>query len=118
MRVVLTPDEFRIDYASSRHAFGGFAPVMGKEGVPHRTPVRGLYFIGAQSASGGGIGNVIQGARRAHLMIVKDMRCGRAFPSRQNIPSCLSSRFEVPRWLSAFPRTDLRRRFTGLSIAA
>lgn len=74
VRVVLTPDDFRRITHLSRHAFGGFAPVMGREGVPHRTPVRGLYFIGAQSASGGGIGNVVQGARRAYAMIARDMR--------------------------------------------
>ncbi|MBI4514892.1 MAG: hypothetical protein HY699_03630 [Deltaproteobacteria bacterium] len=38
--------------------------LSGKPGVPHRTPVRGLWFIGSQSESAG---NVIQGAAQAAL---------------------------------------------------
>ncbi|MFI5399185.1 MAG: phytoene desaturase family protein [Candidatus Binatia bacterium] len=71
VRVILTPDDFRTRTHLARHSFGGVAPVMGKEGVPHRTPIRGLWFIGAQSESRGGVGNVVAGARRAVDMIRK-----------------------------------------------
>ena len=45
-----------------QHAFGGIAPVLGAWQVPHRTPVEGLWFVGAQSESGGGVNNVMPGA--------------------------------------------------------
>ena len=65
VRVVLTPDDFKERTFLSHHSFGGVAPVLGKSGIPHRTPVRGLWFVGSQSESGAGVGNVIQGAWRA-----------------------------------------------------
>jgi phytoene dehydrogenase-like protein len=65
VRVVLTPEEFKARTFLSHHSFGGTAPVMGKSGIPHRTPIRGLWFIGSQSESGAGVGNVVQGAWRA-----------------------------------------------------
>jgi hypothetical protein len=46
------------------HAFGGIKPVLGTWRVPHETPIAGLWFIGQQSESGGGITNVMQGAYR------------------------------------------------------
>ncbi len=65
VRVVLTPDDFKARTFLSHHSFGGAAPVMGTAGIPHRTPVHGLWFMGSQSESGAGVGNVIQGAWRA-----------------------------------------------------
>lgn len=65
VRVILTPEDFRARTFLSHHSFGGVAPVLGKSGIPHRTPVRGLWFIGSQSESGPGVGNVMQGAWRA-----------------------------------------------------
>jgi prolycopene isomerase len=64
LRVVLTPDDFRRRTHLDHHAFGGIAPIMGKSGAPHKTPIEGLWFVGAQSESGGGLPNVIQGAYR------------------------------------------------------
>ncbi len=64
VRVVLTPDDFRARTHQVHHSFGGAAPVIGKEGVPHRTPIRGLWFIGSQSESRGGVSNVMAGARK------------------------------------------------------
>lgn len=37
---------------------------MGRSGVPHETPLRGLWFIGAQSESGTGMNNVMHGSWR------------------------------------------------------
>ncbi len=65
VRVILTPEDFKARTFLSHHSFGGVAPVLGKAGIPHRTPVRGLWFVGSQSESGAGVGNVIQGAWRA-----------------------------------------------------
>lgn len=62
MRAIITPDDFRARTHTAHHAFGGVAPVMGAPKIPHKTPVEGLWFIGAQSESGGGINNVIPGA--------------------------------------------------------
>ncbi|MBN1532360.1 MAG: NAD(P)/FAD-dependent oxidoreductase [Spirochaetes bacterium] len=68
-RVVITPDDFKRITHLRHHAFGGCAPVMGKKGAPHRTPVRGLWFVGAQSESGAGINNVLEGTWRAVRML-------------------------------------------------
>jgi phytoene dehydrogenase-like protein len=62
VRVILTPDDFRKRTHLDHHAFGGIAPIMGKSGAPHKTPIEGLWFVGAQSESGGGLPNVIPGA--------------------------------------------------------
>ncbi len=69
VRVILTPENFRQRTHQEHHSFGGCAPVMGKEGIPHRTPIPGLWFIGSQSQSGGGVTNVMVGARRAVRMM-------------------------------------------------
>jgi phytoene dehydrogenase-like protein len=72
VQVILTPEDFRRRTFQEHHSFGGCAPVMGKGGVPHRTPIRGLWFIGSQSESGGGVANVMSGARRAVQMMLKE----------------------------------------------
>jgi all-trans-retinol 13,14-reductase len=68
--VSLTPVDFgQLTYMLDHHSFGGFCPVMGKSGAPHRTPLEGLWFVGAQSESGGGVANVMRGARKVFNMI-------------------------------------------------
>jgi all-trans-retinol 13,14-reductase len=62
VREILTPADFRARTHLDHHAFGGIAPVLGAWRVPHRTPVEGLWFVGAQSESGGGVGAVMQAA--------------------------------------------------------
>jgi len=47
---------------------------MGTKGAPHRTPVKGLWFVGAQSESGAGINNVMEGAWRAVRMMRREYR--------------------------------------------
>jgi all-trans-retinol 13,14-reductase len=69
LRVTLTPDDFRVRTHQEHHSFGGCAPVMGKEGAPHRTPIQGLWFIGSQSESRGGVAGVMAGARKAIQMV-------------------------------------------------
>jgi phytoene dehydrogenase-like protein len=62
IRHILTPEDFRKRTHLEHHAFGGIAPVMGTPHIPHRTPIEGLWFVGAQSETGGGVNNVIPGA--------------------------------------------------------
>ena len=62
IRVILTPADFRRMTGVGHHAFGGIAPLMGAWKVPHQTPVEGLWFVGAQSESGGGMNAVIPSA--------------------------------------------------------
>ncbi len=71
VRVILTPEDFRRRTHLDHHAFGGIAPVMGKSGIPHRTPISGLWFVGAQSESGGGINAVVPAAHRTAQAILK-----------------------------------------------
>jgi prolycopene isomerase len=67
---IFTPADFRRRLNLQHHAYAGVAPQIGVSGIPHHTPVRGLWFIGAQSESGGGIPAVMSGARRvAHAVL-------------------------------------------------
>jgi len=74
VKIILTPDDFKRITHLKHHAFGGCAPVMGTKGAPHRTPVKGLWFVGAQSESGAGINNVMEGAWRAVRMMRREYR--------------------------------------------
>ncbi len=74
VRVVLTPYDFRVRTNQEHHSFGGSAPVMGHAGAPHRTPIRGLWFVGAQSEGSGGVANVITGTSKAVKMILENKR--------------------------------------------
>jgi all-trans-retinol 13,14-reductase len=68
---ILTPADFRLRTHLDHHAFGGIRPVIGSWQVPHQTPVEGLWFVGAQSESGGGVNNVIPGAFKTAQRIAK-----------------------------------------------
>lgn len=70
VRVVLTPEDFQQRTHLAHHAFGGISPVMGKTNPPHQTDVEGLWFIGAQSESGGGVQGVMKGARNVARRIL------------------------------------------------
>jgi len=70
VREILTPRDFRAWTRLDHHAFGGIAPVLGAWRVPHQTPVEGLWFVGAQSESGGGVNNVMPGAYKTAKRIV------------------------------------------------
>jgi all-trans-retinol 13,14-reductase len=71
-REILTPDDFRMRTHLKHHAFGGLAPVMGAWRAPHKTPIEGLWFVGAQSESGGGVGAIIPAAYRTVQRILKE----------------------------------------------
>jgi phytoene dehydrogenase-like protein len=68
---ILSPVEFRQLTHLDHHAFGGTAPVMNAWKIPHKTPVEGLWFVGAQSESGGGVNAVMPGAYKTAKRIMK-----------------------------------------------
>lgn len=74
VKIIITPDDWRRITHQKHHAFGGCAPVMGTKGAPHRTPIKGLYFVGAQSESGAGLNNVLEGSWRAARLIRTDWK--------------------------------------------
>lgn len=65
VRAILTPEDFRKRTHLEHHAFGGIAPLMGAWKVRHLTPIKGLWFVGAQSESGGGVSAVMVAAYKA-----------------------------------------------------
>ncbi len=69
--ITLTPEDFQKRTHLKHHAFGGIAPVMGVRNPAHKTPVEGLWFVGAQSESGGGVAGVMLGAQKVAKMIMK-----------------------------------------------
>ncbi|MEZ4627489.1 MAG: hypothetical protein R2912_05200 [Eubacteriales bacterium] len=71
-QTVLTPESFQAITLQAHHSFGGCAPVMHKKAVPDRTPIEGFWFIGSQSESGAGINNVVSGARRVAMTVLKE----------------------------------------------
>jgi all-trans-retinol 13,14-reductase len=75
VREIMTPQDFRARTHLEHHAFGGIAPILGSWRVPHQTPVAGLWFVGAQSESGGGVNNVVPGAYKTARRIA-DMASG------------------------------------------
>jgi phytoene dehydrogenase-like protein len=70
-RLILTPDEFRRRTNQAHHSFGGVPPVIGNKPPAHKTPIAGLWFIGAQSESTGGVMNVMVGAQKVAKRIIK-----------------------------------------------
>jgi all-trans-retinol 13,14-reductase len=70
-RLILTPEDFRRRTHQQHHSFGGVPPVIGNKPPAHKTPIPGLWFIGAQSESTGGVLNVMVGAQKVAKRILK-----------------------------------------------
>jgi phytoene dehydrogenase-like protein len=68
---IITPEEWRKRTHLDQHAFGGIAPIQNTPRVPHQTPIEGLWFVGAQSQSGGGVNNVIPAAYKVARLAAK-----------------------------------------------
>jgi phytoene dehydrogenase-like protein len=68
--LVLTPEDYRRRTAQKHHSFGGVPPVIGNKPPAHKTPVKNLWFIGAQSESTGGVLNVMTGAQKVAKRIL------------------------------------------------
>ena len=71
-RLILTPEDFRRRTGQAHHSFGGVPPVIGNKPPAHKTPIEGLWFIGAQSESTGGILNVMAGAQKVAKQILQE----------------------------------------------
>jgi phytoene desaturase len=69
-RLILTPEDYRTRTHLKHHSFGGVPPVMGNQPPAHKTPIQGVWFIGAQSESTGGVQNVMTGAHKVARRIL------------------------------------------------
>jgi phytoene dehydrogenase-like protein len=72
VKVILTPEEFKKITHLKHHSFGGFAPIMGKSGGPHKSPIKNFWFIGAQSEGGAGLANLLPDTNRTMKKILKE----------------------------------------------
>lgn len=70
-RVVLTPEDFRARTALSHHAFGGCTPALDSSPPKRETPIEGLWFVGAQSETYGGVTNAMVGSDKTADMILR-----------------------------------------------
>jgi all-trans-retinol 13,14-reductase len=70
-RLILTPEDFRARVHVDHHSFGGVPPVIGNKPPAHRTPVPGLWFIGAQSEGMGGVMSVMVSAKKVARSILQ-----------------------------------------------
>jgi phytoene dehydrogenase-like protein len=71
VREIMTADDFRARTHLAHHAFGGIAPILGAWKAPHKSPVEGLWFVGAQSESGGGVSAVMVAAFKTALKAIE-----------------------------------------------
>lgn len=71
VKVIMTPNDFKKRIHVDHFAFGGLAPIMGKTGISHETPIKNLWFLGAQSESGGSVQAIISDVYRTIKKIEK-----------------------------------------------
>ncbi len=71
VKIIMTPEDFRTRINVNMHSFGGTAPIMRQKNPPHRSPVKGLWYIGAYSESGGGFTGAVNSARKTVHLILK-----------------------------------------------
>jgi phytoene dehydrogenase-like protein len=69
-RVVCTPEDFSRRTHLAVHAFGGCPPRIDRTPPRHRTPIRGLWFVGAQSEAFGGVVGAMTSAQKAVGMML------------------------------------------------
>ena len=74
LKIILTPEDFKKRTYLKLHAFGGTVPHLTIPAPPHRTPIEGLWFVGAQSETYGGVIGAITGADNVVKMMLKDMK--------------------------------------------
>ena len=72
-KVIMTPLDFKSRIFVEKHSFGGLAPIMNQQNPPHHTPIQNLWYIGAQSESGGGVAGVVAGTRKGILKLLKEL---------------------------------------------
>jgi all-trans-retinol 13,14-reductase len=71
-RLILTPEDYRQRTHQKHHSFGGVPPMMTNKPPAHKTPIKNLWFIGAQSESTGGVLNVMTGAQKVARQIINE----------------------------------------------
>ncbi len=72
-RLVKTPLDYRRMAFLDHSAFGGNVPDRNRKNPPHVTPVRNLYFVGAQSETQGGVSGCLLGARKVARLLGIDL---------------------------------------------
>lgn len=72
-RVIITPKDFRKRTYLDKHAFGGTVPHLKIPPPPHETPIDGLWFVGAQSETYGGVTGAMTGAENVVNIIQKEL---------------------------------------------
>jgi all-trans-retinol 13,14-reductase len=70
-RMILTPEDFKKRTHLAHHAFGGCPPRIDKTPPPHKTPIEGLFFVGAQSEAYGGVTGAMTGAEKAVNLLIQ-----------------------------------------------
>lgn len=81
IKIILTPEDFRKRSFLKHHAFGGSVPHIKISPPPHRTPINGLWFVGAQSETYGGVVGALTGADNTVKMILKESISKQTFKS-------------------------------------
>ncbi len=71
-KIILTPEDFQNRAHLKNHAFGGTVPHLKIPPPQHKTPIKGLWFVGAQSENFGGVVTGMIGAENAVKMLLKD----------------------------------------------
>jgi phytoene dehydrogenase-like protein len=74
IKIILTPEDFRKRSFLKHHAFGGSVPHIKIPPPPHKTPINGLWFVGAQSETYGGVVGALTGADNTVKMILKESK--------------------------------------------
>lgn len=69
-KLIMTAKEYREMTHMEKCSFGGVVPIWNQQNPMHTTPVEGLYFVGQQSESGGGVGAVMLGAKKAYEQLI------------------------------------------------
>ena len=69
-QVICTPEDFSHRTHLADHAFGGCPPRIDRTPPRHRTPIRGLWFVGAQSEAFGGVTGAMTSAQNAVGMML------------------------------------------------
>lgn len=68
---IMTAEDYRVFTHMAKSSFGGVVPIWGQRNPPHRTNIKGLWFVGQQSENGGGVNAVTQGAKAAYEKAMK-----------------------------------------------
>jgi phytoene dehydrogenase-like protein len=74
IKIILTPEDFKNRTHLKHHAFGGTVPHLKIPPPQHKTPIKGLWLIGAQSEIFGGVVSAMVGAENAVKMLMKESK--------------------------------------------